>query len=157
MDPLKIFLLGDFRIEWNGVPLGQFPTRKARSLFVYLLPHRHRVNTRAHIAGILWGEFSEDRALRNLSTTLWRIRQLIPDDDLVIEGDTIAFNIDCNFWFDASYSLIACFQSQASHTLALETGQKLLYVDPLREDVHQIMMGIYALLGQRQAGMAQFQ
>jgi predicted ATPase/DNA-binding SARP family transcriptional activator len=100
MSSLKIYLLGDVRVEWDGEPLPAFPTQKTRALFAYLVMHRQRSHTRSQLAGIFWGGYPETRALRNLSTTLWRLRRILPEGCLISEGETIAFQPIKDFWLD---------------------------------------------------------
>ena len=113
MSSLKIYLLGDVQIEWNGMRLPAFPTRKARALFAYLVLHRRRAHTRSQLAGIFWGGYPESRALRNLSTTLWRLRQVLPDGYVVSEGETIAFQLTSDYWLDIEAFEALCNAAEA--------------------------------------------
>jgi DNA-binding SARP family transcriptional activator len=100
MAKLEIYFLGDYRVLWNKTPLQQFPTRKARGLFAYLVTHQHRLHSREQLAGIFWPEYPEDRALRNLSTTLWRLRQILPPTYLEAQGESIGFVSKRDSWID---------------------------------------------------------
>jgi DNA-binding SARP family transcriptional activator len=100
MAKLEIYFLGDYRVLWNKAPLQQFPTRKARGLFAYLVTHHHRLHSRELLAGIFWPEYPEDRALRNLSTTLWRLRQILPPAYLQAQGESIGFVSQTDCWID---------------------------------------------------------
>lgn len=51
--------------------------RPAQTLLAYLLLHRNRLHRREVLAGVLWGEASEERARGALRTTLWRLRRAI--------------------------------------------------------------------------------
>lgn len=102
MPTLQISLLGDVRVLADGKPLALFPTRKTRSLFAYLVTHRSRTHTRAHLAGIFWGDYPEARAHRNLNTTLWRLRHALPENCLLVEGDSIGFNPAGDYWLDVA-------------------------------------------------------
>lgn len=102
MPSLRIYLLGDLHVLWEGKPILPFPTRQTRALFAYLVTYRQRAHTRAELAGIFWGDFPENRAHRNLNTTLWRLRRALPDDNLLVEGDTIAFNPTTDYWLDVA-------------------------------------------------------
>ncbi len=113
MPRLEIYFLGDFRIVWKKVPLNPFPTRKARALFAYLVTHRNRTVTRAQLAGIFWGDFSEDRASRNLSTTLWRIRQIIPENYVNVQGDLVSFDQQSDYWLDTQAFEALCESAEA--------------------------------------------
>jgi DNA-binding SARP family transcriptional activator len=52
-------------------------SRRAQALLAYLLLHRSRMHRREVLAGVLWGEASEERARGALRTTLWRLRRAI--------------------------------------------------------------------------------
>jgi len=74
---LQITLLGSLRLaDGRGVVL-ELPTRAAQSLLVYLLLNRGRLFPRDLLAGLFWGESPESRARASLSTTLWRLRQVL--------------------------------------------------------------------------------
>ena len=210
MATLEIFFLGDYRILWNKSPLKPFPTKKTRGLFAYLVTHRKRSHTRTQLAGVFWPDYPEDRALRNLSTTLWRIRQVIPEGYIKVEGERIGFITNSQYWLDfqeferlclnssgpghlaalekavdlyqgdflagwyqdwslieveklrsmyiqALFELMVNFQEQGHSKNALEFGLKILLADPLREDVHFLVVKLYAVLGHRQAALQQFE
>ena len=140
MPRLEIFFLGDFRLIWNKVPLNPFPTRKARALFAYLVTHRKRTITRAHLAGIFWGEFSEERALRNLSTTLWRIRQVIPENYLIVQRDLVSYNQVSDFWLDTQVFEELCLSVGVHENELIATLEEAIrlyrgdFLDGLYED-----------------------
>jgi len=99
MSTLRIHLLGEFRLQRDGVAL-QLPTQKARALLAYLVTYRDRAHPRAVLAGLLWGEMPEDRAHRNLADTLWRIRQIIGRGYILAHQQTLRFNQDADYWLD---------------------------------------------------------
>lgn len=88
MNSVKLTLLGSFRLEIDGSEI-RFPTRKTVSLFAYLALHQGEILTRSRLAGLLWPDVPEERARRNLSTTLWRLKKTIqfgPGIDLSTGG-----------------------------------------------------------------------
>ncbi len=212
MPSLKISLLGDLRILREGNTLASFPTHQTRCLLAYLLTFRKRAHTRDELAGVFWGDYPESRAHRNLNTTLWRLRRVLPDGFLRVEGDTITVDPACEYWLDTAqfeadcagpwpsladriaaleraislyrgdflqgwyedwvlveaerlrlmYSqalqdIGECYQASGQPEKALDAARMLLGIDPLKEDIHRQVMGLYASLGRREAALSQFE
>lgn len=67
---LRLTLLGHFALIRNSLEV-EVPAGGQR--LVALLALRDSPVTRHHVAGILWPEYSMDRALADLRTTLWRV------------------------------------------------------------------------------------
>ena len=101
MSTLRIYLLGEFRLQRDDAIL-QLPTQKARALLAYLVMHRDRAFPRAVLAGLLWGDMPEERALHNLADSLWRIRQVIGPGYFLADHHTLRFNPDADYWLDVS-------------------------------------------------------
>ena len=53
--------------------------------------------------------------------------------------------------------LFAYHQQAGAHEEAVQTGLRLLALDPLQEPVHRAVMSLYARLGRRQAALRQYQ
>lgn len=84
---LQIRLLGGIRVGIPGRDI-TFPTKKAASLFAFLVFHHDRAFRRERLSGILWGDTQEERASRNLSTALWRVRKSLGGvDQLTLSSD----------------------------------------------------------------------
>ena len=84
---LRIKLFGSFELERGGRPLPRFASRKSGELFAYLALNRQAPHTREHLAGVFWGDSSEERARHTLNTTLWRINRVLePPDDIAYVG-----------------------------------------------------------------------
>ena len=75
---VSLRLLGDLRLSANGKPR-LFATRKAESLFAYLVLAGGRPVTREKAYGALWPDAEESRARGMLSTALWRVRKTISE------------------------------------------------------------------------------
>ena len=75
---LRLRLFGRPVIEYNDTPVTQLNNRKAEAMLFYLAltPGQQR---RHHLANLLWSDMSEDKALRNLRYTLWKLRQVLDD------------------------------------------------------------------------------
>jgi predicted ATPase/DNA-binding SARP family transcriptional activator len=97
-----------FRLQLFGPPLIKhasdtpilFKSRKGAALLFYLAlnPGQHR---RAHLANLLWSEWSEEKALGNLRYTLWNVRQMLGDIPLDSDRGNITFELKNQFWVDA--------------------------------------------------------
>ncbi len=82
--PVRLHLLGGFRLLHGDVPV-VVPRGLQRVLaLVGLRPGA----TRSHLAGLLWPDAPEERALSSLRTALWRLRQ-DPCCPLHTSGDTV--------------------------------------------------------------------
>jgi DNA-binding SARP family transcriptional activator len=67
---VAVDLLGAFGVRWDGVSF-QLPFAAQR--VVALLAIQGRPLPRAHVAGVLWMDSSEERAAASLRSALWRI------------------------------------------------------------------------------------
>src|SRR2546425_1574310 len=74
MAPVAVSLLGGFSVVTTASI--RFPTRKTESLFAFLLLNGQTVD-RNRLAGVFWPDMVEDRARRNLSAALWRLKSVI--------------------------------------------------------------------------------
>lgn len=76
MAQLKLFLLGTPIIQIDEQEIFGFNTRKDRALLAYLAV-TGRSHIREHLAGLLWSDLPESKALRNLRHTLSHLRKVI--------------------------------------------------------------------------------
>ena len=102
---IKMWCLGGFRCETEGAIPFNFSTNKARALLVYLAVEAPRSFRRSHLAGLLWGEFSEEKALHNLRQTMVRLGkgwgQAGAQVPLLVKvKDTVSINPEVDFWVD---------------------------------------------------------
>lgn len=100
-----MWCLGGFRCESVDAVSFNFGTNKARALLVYLAVEAPRSFRRSHLAGLLWGEYSEENALHNLRQTMVRLRKgwrqaAEPVPLLITHHDTVALNPEVNLWVD---------------------------------------------------------
>jgi DNA-binding SARP family transcriptional activator len=70
--PITLLLLGGFQLEVDGKRI-HLALGECRLLVAVAL--RDRAQTRATLAGQLWPDVTNDRALRRLRTALWRLHQ----------------------------------------------------------------------------------
>lgn len=110
MSSLRICLFGGFQIAHHDDPgANSRITRSVKSLLAYLLLFRHRIHPREVLAGLFWGDHSEDRARSCLSTAIWRLRRVLepegtPKGTYLVTTSTgeVGFNEESNHWLDVA-------------------------------------------------------
>ena len=103
MDPkLRIQLLGDFCLTFDGTPVSDVNTPRLQSLFAYLLLHQDASQSRRFIAFNFWPESTEEQALANLRTLLYYLRRAIPEVDqfLQVDAKNLQWQSDAPFTLD---------------------------------------------------------
>ena len=95
---LTVELLGKPRFWADDTDVTAKLPVKAQALLVYLILNRDP-QTRISLAGLLWGETTEDKAKNSLRVILAAIRKLLPDF-LEVTHTTIAFNFDADYRLD---------------------------------------------------------
>ena len=78
---LRIRLLGDLLIDYDGVPVDSLARPRCQALLAYLLLHRDAPQSRRHLAFLLWPDSSEAQALTNLRHVLHDLQAALPDPD----------------------------------------------------------------------------
>src|SRR5579859_3806388 len=103
-------LLGQIQVERNGTPISSFESRKSLALLAYLAYQEQSVS-RSQLAGLFWGDKSEDRGRRNLSRELSYLTAEFPDS---FQNDyyTVQCTLASTAWLDTAY-----FQTLAGHAL----------------------------------------
>ncbi|MEZ4836011.1 MAG: hypothetical protein R2873_29110 [Caldilineaceae bacterium] len=74
MPRLSLSLLGGFSVRVNGEPFDDFATDKIRALLAYLAVEADRAHPRAVLATLLWPDYGDSDAMRNLRQSLYRLR-----------------------------------------------------------------------------------
>jgi DNA-binding SARP family transcriptional activator len=120
MSVLRICLLGQVRIAHADSPSPVKVTYTVQALLAYLLLQRQRSHPRETLAGLFWGDHSQERARRCLNTTLWRLRQVLEPDGiphgtylLTVSPEEVGFNPESDYWLD-----VAVFEEQSCPVLA---------------------------------------
>lgn len=116
MSHLAISLLGTFKAILGGAPLVDFETNKVRALLAFLMIEADRPHRRESLAALLWSEWPEGAARNNLRQTLYRLRQVIGDDQvdppfLLVTVNEVQFNTNSDHWLD-----VAAFNALLSST-----------------------------------------
>ena len=104
-EPLRLYLLGGFRLERISVPERDAErvhlySRKVESLLAYLalFPQEH---AREKIAALLWGDSTDEQARGSLRRALNNLRQQLGADALLTDRETVQLNPDFPLWCDA--------------------------------------------------------
>ena len=107
------------------------PTLKSQSLLAYLIIHRSQPHSRNILIDMFWGDRSEKKARRSLSTALWQIRRCFTNQDLIL-GTTQSVQ----FSFQGTIQLdIEDFESHAAQAnrADLKTAVQLYKSDFLQD------------------------
>ena len=104
MSPLHLNLLGAFQATRDNTPLG-FDTDKTRALLAYLAVEADRPHQRKFLAGLLWSDLPEDRALHSLRQALSALRRSLGEPPngptfLLIEREKVQLNPNSEIHLD---------------------------------------------------------
>lgn len=72
---LELRCFNGFQVTVEKRPLTRFYSQKTRALLAYLAATAGQQHQRSHLSGLLWPDYSEKRARRNLSQTLTSLRK----------------------------------------------------------------------------------
>ena len=150
MSALRISLLGTVRVDHRRRSSETGLGRSVKGLLGYLALFSKKIHSREVLAGLFWGESSEDRARSCLSTTLWRLRKVLEPSPLPMgaylattpSGD-IYFNRESDYWID-----VEDFESKVKTFLAepiesLRGGAVHQVEDALKLYQGELLEGLY--------------
>ncbi len=224
MSILQMALFGHMRVTHNEWQTEIKLTRTIQLVLAYLVIHRHRTYPRETLAGLFWGEHSQERARSCMNTTLWRLRRALEPEGIPggtylvsIPPGEVGFNQASQYWLDTAvfeeqisrilkqpYQAVEESQAQELETIlslyqgdlldgfyddwvlherehlrnlylrglvfllhfhkyhrlyekGLEYGQRILEMDPLREEIHREMIRLYLDSGQRSLAARQYE
>jgi DNA-binding SARP family transcriptional activator len=101
LDTLQLYFLGSLVMRCGNAQLPKPPTLKSQSLLAYLVCHRSQPLHRDKLAGLFFGERTEYKAHRSLSTALWHIRRCLPDNSVILnDSQTVQFDPQSPLWMD---------------------------------------------------------
>jgi predicted ATPase/DNA-binding SARP family transcriptional activator len=110
---VRIYLLGDFRLEVAGQPVA-LSTRKAESLLAYLALHPEGIgHSREKLAALFWGDSPDADARRSLRVALTGLRKAFGADPFSGDRELLGLAPETALWVDAQ-----AFQAQAARFLA---------------------------------------
>lgn len=120
MSVLRIHLFGAVRVDHDDQVTQIKITPKAQALLAYLLLGGPRLHQREILADLLWHGYPEKQARGCLSTTLWRLREVLEPEStspgtyiLTRLPDQISFNWDSSYWLD-----VTIFEHQVNAVLS---------------------------------------
>jgi predicted ATPase/DNA-binding SARP family transcriptional activator len=121
MARLDISLLGTLHVARDGLPVKEPAYGKALALLAWLAVESDRAHHRSRIAGILWPDFTEERARHNLRQALATLRRIAgaegEESCLLVHRDIIAFNPTADAGVDV-HRLLALLAERDRHTHA---------------------------------------
>src|SRR5262245_38089159 len=91
MAMLRLTLLGGFEARTDSGLSLPIPRRKAQMLLAYIAMHPRQSHLRDKLATLLWDHALAEQARQSLRQTLFAIRQALPSDPVLLEGDHVAF------------------------------------------------------------------
>lgn len=147
MNTLYLSLFGDIRVVQNNQHSDM--THTTQALLSYLVLQRHRKHPRKLLAGLLWGDSSEERAQAALRTALWRLRQVLEPEGtprgtyLTGQARDVGFNRASKYWLD-----IEIFETQLTAILncpidAMYADDALLLEETLALYTADLLEGFY--------------
>jgi DNA-binding SARP family transcriptional activator/predicted ATPase len=127
-------VLGKPQIKWQGEPLtADLISAKGQALLIYLAVSGQACS-RQSIAGLLWGDFSEERARGNLRFTLSELRSLV-GDYVISTRQSLAFNFSLPHLLDAGEFTRHCAAPEKADPAELESTLGL-YRSNFLDDFH---------------------
>jgi DNA-binding SARP family transcriptional activator len=78
---LRIQLLGEFCLTYNGIRVTAVCSARLRTLLAYLILHRGAPQPRRYLAFLLWPDSAEEQARTNLRNLVHLLRQALPHRD----------------------------------------------------------------------------
>jgi DNA-binding SARP family transcriptional activator/predicted ATPase len=124
MPRLSISLLGTLQVRLGARPVTAFEANSARALLAYLACHAGMACQRDALAGLLWPDYPNADALRNLRKALYRVRKALSMGEptppyLLAARHTIQLNpaVDCRLDVAAFDAALAAARTHPHHRL----------------------------------------
>jgi two-component SAPR family response regulator len=96
------FFFGSFRVLVNNQPIKNWPSKKGKSIFAYLLLNHKKKIFRDTLMDLLWRKSDPDSARNCLNVTIHGIRRVLQEIDLKTEY--ILFKDEC-YYFNAEIDI----------------------------------------------------
>ena len=111
---IRLRLLGTPIVERDGNPLPPFKSRKVLALLAYLAlnPGAH---PRSRLAGLLWSDSSEKKALDNLRFALWNLTETLGVNTFTADRISVAWQSNAHVSLDTDEFRAAIRVAEASH------------------------------------------
>lgn len=153
---LRIQLLGEFCLTYNGVRVTAVHSARLRTLLAYLILHRGAPQQRQHLAFLLWPDSAEEQARTNLRNLVHLLRQALPHSDCCLrcEGQVLLWEPHVPYSLDVAEFETAVKAGALQTAVELYRGDLLpdCYSDwaaPERERLHQLFIVALEQLAQQ--------
>jgi len=85
---LRIQLLGNFHLVYDGKPVTGLDSPRLQALITYLLLHRESPIQRQHLSYTFWPDSTDSQARTNLRNLIFRLREAFPEVDQFLDVET---------------------------------------------------------------------
>ena len=119
---LTVYCLGTFRVYEDDHPIEEWPSRKGKSIFKYLLLHREQRITKEVLMAQFWPEATADAARNNLNVAIYGLRQALRNghpefSHVLFQDDCYYLNPDMDIWVD-----VEAFEAAYRRARQMEQG-----------------------------------
>ena len=121
---IHVQVFGELSIRRDGVPLPPFKSRKVLALLIYLAlnPGAH---SRSRLAGLLWSDSPEAKALSNLRFALWNLTQVLGLQVFEADRLSVAWQNHPDIVLDVEEFLTALWEARPEQAETPEVLQAL--------------------------------
>lgn len=161
MTQLNFSLLGPIDIEHRRIPLVGAPHDKAFALLAYLAVENDRPHNRETLADMLWPHLPSERGRHNLRQTLFRLRNILGENDadtfISTDRHRIWFNRQSHYRLDVEHfkpvragdsidellRRLTLYRGLFMEDLRCELGESFdLWLEEQRARTHRIMLSL---------------
>lgn len=101
---LYVYLLGNFRLVYDNVPISAVASARMQELLTYLILHRHAAQSRQYLSFLFWPDSSEKQARTNLRQLLHHLHISLPaaEQYIMSTAKTIQWNVEASYTLDVA-------------------------------------------------------
>src|SRR5262245_39325496 len=167
MAKLRLTLLGGFEARTDSGLSPAISRKNAQMLLAYLAMHPKQTHLRDKLATLLWDDAPAEQARLSLRQTLFIIRQALPFDPTVVDGNGVAFAEDAVTVDVTEFEQVARSHDpdELERAAALYQGDLLEGISPgsaqfeewlraERERLHELALEVFAKLLRHQMKLA---
>src|SRR5215470_12809307 len=167
MAKLRLTFLGGFEVRSDSEFSFTIPRKKAQMLLAYLAMHPRQSHLRDKLATLLWDDAPAEQARLSLRQALFAIRQALPFDPTLLEGDHVALAAEAVAVDAIEFEQIARSHDpdELDRAATLYQGDLLEGISPgsaqfeewlraERERLHELALEVFAKLLRRQMKLA---
>jgi DNA-binding SARP family transcriptional activator len=102
---IQAFFLGSFRVLVNNRAVKNWPSKKGRSIFAYILLNHKKKIPKDILMDIFWKDYSPESARNNLNVAICGLRKTLKAVDknsnhILLEEDFYLLNAEMSVWVD---------------------------------------------------------